>query len=65
LGIQIFDLYREDIENLVKGIGKLITKFKNLNPKTQKTIITIAGIAAVIGPVLVLFGTFLLTLAPI
>src|SRR5690606_9057003 len=39
LGVQLFDLYRQDIENFIAGLTRLIEKFKLLNPSTQKNIV--------------------------
>lgn len=51
----------------VESIGNFFTRlsesFKNLSPETQKIILVIAGIAAAIGPVLVVLGT-LISMAP-
>lgn len=51
----------------VESIGNFFTKlsesFKNLSPETQKIILVIAGIAAAIGPVLVVLGS-LISMAP-
>lgn len=41
---------------LIEGVTSLVNKFNELDPAGQKTVITIAGIAAAIGPLLVLFG---------
>ncbi len=42
---------------LIDGIARLADKFANLDPKMQQTIVTIAGIVAGIGPLLVGVGT--------
>lgn len=65
LGITIFDLVRDDLVRLVEFIGDLIDKFKNLDPNVQKTILTIAGLAAVIGPLLIIVGGLVAALGTI
>lgn len=42
---------------ITEAVVGLAESFNNLSPKTQKTILIIGGIAAVVGPVLVVFGT--------
>lgn len=42
---------------LIDAIGRLAEKFANLDPEMQQTIVTIAGIVAGIGPLLVGVGT--------
>ena len=44
------------IKGLVSGINELVNWFNSLNPGIQQTIIIIAGIAAAIGPVLMIIG---------
>lgn len=44
-------------EKAVEFISKLADKFASLDDGTKKTILTIAGVAAVVGPVLVVIGT--------
>lgn len=44
------------IEKAADFVSKLCTKFQNLNPETQNTILILGGIAAAIGPVLVILG---------
>ena len=45
------------VEGATKKLQGFATWWSNLDSGTQKTIITIAGVIAVIGPVLILFGT--------
>lgn len=62
-----------EVKNLASSIGDILLpiftpllgklnewaqKFKELSPETQKTIVMIAGIAAAIGPVVLVVGTF-------
>ncbi len=44
---------------VVQVITRLITGFNTLSPSVKKTIVIIAGIAAAVGPVLVVLGTLL------
>ena len=44
---------------ITEKITELANKFAALSPETQKTILVIAGIAAAIGPVLVIVGTLI------
>lgn len=44
---------------VVSFVSGLIDKFKNLSPETQKTILIVAGLAAAIGPLLMVFGTLI------
>jgi tape measure domain-containing protein len=48
------------IDKFTSLIDNLITKFENLSPPAQKTILVITGLAAATGPVLVGFGAILL-----
>lgn len=47
----------------IEGLTNLINKFNEMDPAAQKTILTIAGIAAAIGPLLVVIGGALTTFA--
>ncbi len=44
---------------LVNGIQKVVSWLNNLTPAGQKTVLIIAGIAAAIGPLLVVIGTLM------
>lgn len=44
------------IEKLADGISKLCTWFQNLSPATQTVIMVIAGLLALLGPLLILVG---------
>ena len=44
------------LRDFVQWLTQLVNKFTALRPKTRKTILTIAGIAAAIGPVLKVLG---------
>lgn len=47
------------VSQLVGFISDLVQKFSDLSPTAQKTILIVAGIAAAIGPLLVIFGTLI------
>lgn len=53
------------VVSLVEGIGDLISKFNDLDPKTQDTIIKLGLIAAALGPVLSLTGNAVHTIGGI
>ncbi len=55
-GIKVFNVIAPAITKIAEKVGELADKFSNLNPKTQETIVKMAGIAAAIGPVLVVGG---------
>ena len=50
------------LERLGEGVGRLIEWFGNLDPAWQRVILGAIGLAAVIGPVLVVIGTLLTAL---
>lgn len=56
LAIALASLIVPALRNFVQWLTQLINKFTALSPETQKTILTIAGIAAVIGPVILVIG---------
>jgi TP901 family phage tail tape measure protein len=56
LGITIFDLVKDGITNLIKGIGDVVDWFKKLSPATQKSILTFLALAAALGPILIVVG---------
>ena len=45
------------IENLADGVSKLCSWFQNLSPATQTFIMIVAGLLAVLGPLLLLIGS--------
>jgi hypothetical protein len=49
----------------VQWISKLVGQFQALNPEQQKTILIVAGIAAAIGPVLVIVGSLITAIGAI
>jgi hypothetical protein len=44
------------ITPLLNSLGDIVKKFSELSPETQKTIVIITGLAAAIGPLLLIFG---------
>lgn len=56
LAITLASLIVPALRDFVQWLTQLVNKFTALSPETQKTILTIAGIAAAIGPVLMVFG---------
>lgn len=56
VGIQLGEILMPYIEDAVDAIGKLVDWFSNLDDGTKKTIITIALVAAAIGPLLIGIG---------
>ena len=49
----------EAVSGLADGIGKLTDKWNGLSPEMQQTIIKVAGLAAVLGPLLAIGGKVL------
>lgn len=56
LAITLASLIVPALRDFVQRLTQLVNKFTALSPETQKTILTIAGIAAAIGPVLMVLG---------
>lgn len=56
LAITLASLIVPALRDFVQWLTQLINKFTALSPETQKTILTIAGIAAAIGPVILVIG---------
>lgn len=54
--IILYDNLKPAIETIVEWITKAAEWFQNLSPTMQNTIIVIAGIAAAIGPLLIILG---------
>lgn len=54
--IQIFDIVVPHLKTLVENLQKAVEWFANLSPATQETIIKVAALAAVLGPVLIITG---------
>ena len=64
-GIAIGQVLAPKIQALVTWISKAASWFANLSPKIQNTVIAIAGIAAAIGPVLVIGSKLISTVRKI
>ena len=56
LAITLASLIVPALRDFVQWLTQLINKFTALRPKTRKTILTIVGIAAAIGPVILVIG---------
>ena len=56
LAITLASLIVPALRDFAQWLTQLVNKFTALSPETQKTILTIAGIAAAIGPVLMVLG---------
>jgi tape measure domain-containing protein len=67
LGLSINKTF--DIEGLINNvsdfIAKLVSAFDNLSPAAQKTILVMAGLVTVMGPLMYLFGTLLTSITPV
>lgn len=59
LAINVGDVLTPFIKRLAEWVTTLVDKFNGLSPKAQKIIVAIAGIAAAIGPLLVVGGVLL------
>ena len=51
------------INKLINRVVKLINWFSNLDPAILKVIVTLAGIVAVVGPILFIVGKFMVTIS--
>ena len=56
---------KEGVPALSQKIGELVDKFTNLNPKTQKIIISIGVLAAALPPLLIVLGSLITSLTTI
>jgi len=61
-GIVIFQILVPALRTGVGWISDMVDRFNELNPETQEAIIRIAGIAAAIGPALIIGGKFIMFL---
>jgi len=59
--LQIADALMPHIQRLTDGIGRVVERFASLDEGTQRTIITLAGVAAAVGPVLLVGGKLVST----
>jgi TP901 family phage tail tape measure protein len=62
LGIAIFDLVKDDMIAFIQSIRDLLGRIRDLDPRVLKFILTLLSIAAAVGPILVVFGTFIAVL---
>lgn len=58
LGITIGNVLLPHIENFLDKIAELADKFVNLDERTQEIILKVVGFIALLGPAMVLLGTF-------
>lgn len=65
LAIQLSDILLPIVNNMVQELTEWTRSFAALSPETQKTILAVAGIAAAIGPLLVILGTLVSSLGAI
>ena len=56
MGLVIFNILLPYIEKIINAVLGLLQKFQDLSPEMQRNIIMIAGIVAVAGPMLMMFG---------
>lgn len=56
LAIVMADYIIPHLQSFIEWLTGLVEKFTELDPATQKTILTIAGIAAAVGPVILVVG---------
>lgn len=57
IAISLGNLLLPAINNVVGKISEMLTWFEGLDESTKKTIITISGVVAAIGPLLIAFGS--------
>lgn len=56
LALKIYDTLKPAIAGLIEFIQGLVDWLNNLSPEMQKTIVIVAGLAAAIGPLLIVIG---------
>lgn len=56
LALKIYDVLKPAIESLIDFIQDLVDWLNSLSPEMQKTIVVVAGLAAAIGPLLIIVG---------
>lgn len=56
LALKIYDVLKPAIESLIGFIQGLVDWLNNLSPEMQQTIVVVAGLAAAIGPLLIVIG---------
>ncbi len=60
LGLVIYDKLKPALEKIVESVKSLADWFNNLSPDTQNLIIGLAGLAAAIGPILIVAGQLII-----
>ena len=65
LALKAFEILLPYLEKGIEWLGKMLTKFENLDEGGLKFIMTIAGIVAAIGPLIVIIGTVVKAIATI
>lgn len=65
LGVQFGELLLPIVEDLVAGISAVVEWLNSLDEGTKKTIVTVALVAAAIGPVLVMIGKLITSVTSI
>lgn len=65
IAVQIGDILTPAVSGIVSKIQEFATAFSNLDDGTKKTIVTIAGVAAAIGPVMAILGVVISTIGGI
>lgn len=64
LGIQIGKILLPLAQKFLKIVKGWIQSFSNLSPETKKTIVVIAGLVAILGPLLLVLGVLMTTVIP-
>lgn len=65
LAIKLGDIVIPYVQQFVEGLTGLVDKFTALDPETQAFILKIAGIAAIVGPVILVIGSLVSALGGI
>ncbi|WP_010249231.1 tape measure protein [Acetivibrio cellulolyticus] len=52
----IFDKFNEVLPKVIDFVGNVTSKFQNLSPEMQNTVLIVAGVVAGIGPLLIVVG---------
>ena len=65
LGQSLFPILTQAVEQLLPPVIALLDKFTNASPGMQKLILTVGGIAAAIGPVLLIVGKLITTVGTV
>lgn len=65
LMIKMYEAQKGPLMSLATSLNDLVTKFQNLSPSMQQTILITSGIAVAIGPLIVIFGTLISSIGTI